>query len=108
MTAFVTDTFTDTNGTAITSHTGELGATWAIWTPGNSATTPNVIQSNLLISAEVNTNAWYYASGTPSSADYTVSANLVYISAIPHDTQLQAVMAQFEGTRLVQIKCERL
>lgn len=73
---FVLDTFTDTNGVAISSHTGETGATWAALT-GN-ADTPT-IQSNALDPGTGSTaNGLWYASGTPASADYTVTAEVLF------------------------------
>ena len=73
MAIFVNDTFTGTDDTVVTSHTGETGATWT-FAPGNSATGANEpkIKSNALRGASAN-NSICYASGDPSSADYTVS-----------------------------------
>lgn len=76
MTAFLTDSFTDTNGTVITSHTGELGATWTALT--GSALAPT-IQSNAVDPGTGSSlNAFYYASGTPLSANYTVTSDVVF------------------------------
>lgn len=73
---FVLDTFTDTNGTAISSHTGETGATWTALT-GN-ADTPT-IQSNALDPGTGSTaNGLWYASGAPLGADYTVTAQVLF------------------------------
>lgn len=75
MALFVNDTFTDTNGTALSSHTGELGATWTALT-GN-ALTPT-IQGNALDPGTGSTaNALWYASGTAPSADYSATAIVV-------------------------------
>jgi hypothetical protein len=71
MATFVTDTFTDVNSTALESHTGETGATWAK-------------QTGFASQADISTNAAqrngnqprYYASGVPGSADYDVQATL--------------------------------
>lgn len=80
MTAFVTDSLTDTNGTAITSHTGELGATWTKHASANNVGDPQ-IQSNALVTTENNFNENYYASGVPASADYTVSLDFTFNNA---------------------------
>ena len=69
MTAFATDTFTDTNGTAITSHTPEVGTSWAAatWNSGAAA----AVQSNKLqFPAEQYIRKAYYVTATPPSANY--------------------------------------
>ena len=73
MTAFVTDSFTDADSTAITSHTGETGATWARHASANNISVP-VVNGNSLVTVEYGVNENYYASGVPGVADYTVSA----------------------------------
>lgn len=82
MATFLNDTFTGTNATALTAHTGETGATWAY---GYTATpAPNPV-------ATINANRAYwsgsntpqriiYASGTPATADYDVVANVHYFT----------------------------
>ena len=77
MTAFVTDTFTDTNGTNITSHTGETGATWTKHASATNTGHPQ-ISSNQLITTETAVNETYYASGTSVGADYTVSLDYTF------------------------------
>ncbi len=75
MTAFVTDSFTGTDNTALTSHTGELGATWTKHpTMAGNALAPKIV-SNQLVPAEVNgsVNAFYYASGVPTTPDYSAT-----------------------------------
>ncbi len=77
--AFVTDSFTDTNGTLLSSHTGETGATldetfrvvWGAHHPGTSRT-GSTGQSQ-------RTRILYYASGAPASADYDVEMDLVCV-----------------------------
>ena len=68
------DSFTGTNGTALTARSGEIGASW---------TNPSG-NSNMIIGTQ---NRAYrnasgysimYASPTPSSADYSVEADLYY------------------------------
>lgn len=65
--AFVSDSFTDTDGTNLGSHTGETGATWTIH-PSYSVHAK--IQSNRAYANGA--LRCYYASGTPASADYAV------------------------------------
>src|SRR5574343_513281 len=67
MAQFVNDTFTDTNGTALASHTGETGATWTLLA---GSTTQKIVYSNELICG--GGRGVYKASGTPGGADYEV------------------------------------
>jgi hypothetical protein len=100
-TAFVTDTFTDTNGTALTSHTGELGATWTYHTglgTSNSAT----IDNNEVYATAV---AIYYPSGTPTSADYSVSADITCISSVAsNNTGIAARLDAIGGTNFYRLQ----
>lgn len=73
MAEFVNDTFTDTNGVALPSHTGETGATWTyhpIYTSGAW------IQNNELRNTSSNNTFLAYASGLPAGADYDAQVNL--------------------------------
>jgi hypothetical protein len=79
MTAFVVDTFTDTNGTGIFSHTGETGATWTLIAAAG-ANDPT-IQSNRLQGVDGTGYFYARASGTPPSADYYVEAPMYYAQA---------------------------
>jgi hypothetical protein len=76
---FVTDSFTMANG-GLTSHTGETGATWA--KNGAYATTASAfsIANNRAYSSGT-TSAYYYASGTPSTADYAVEGD-IYVASL--------------------------
>ena len=65
MTVFVSDTFTDTDGTLLTAHTGETGATWT-----SLKGTAEEIQSNAL--TPNGNDGVCYASGSPASAEYDV------------------------------------
>lgn len=75
VTNFVDDTMTGTNGTALTAHTGEVGATWSALSTWAGAAS---IQTN---------RAWFtsegsmIASGTPPTADYDVTINTVDLAA---------------------------
>jgi hypothetical protein len=66
---FVSDTFTDTAATALTAHTGEVGATWTNQVGAGSTV---ISSSNRL---RCNGAAHHYASGSPASADYDVQAD---------------------------------
>lgn len=90
--AFVTDTFTDSNGTPLTSHTGETGATWT--SHGASAGIPTT-QSNRLVPAAA--ECVQYASGTPASAEYDVEAD-VYASTTSGDAAVLARVSTSANT----------
>jgi hypothetical protein len=75
--SFLNDTFTDTSGTGLASHTGETGATWTklstIAPDGNMVITDaNRVRNN----AGGNTYSHYAASGAPATAEYDVDATL--------------------------------
>jgi hypothetical protein len=71
---FVLDTFTGTDGTVLSSHVGETGATWDF---RDGYTDVASIKSNRLWAASL---THYFASGIPASADYEVSAD-IYIAS---------------------------
>lgn len=78
-TAFLTDTFTDTNAVLLESHTGELGATWA---KHGGWTGSGVIQSNRIFPGN-GIEAHYNSSGVPGGiapADYDVTVNIFDMS----------------------------
>lgn len=77
MAVFVQDTFTDTAGVTLASHTGELGATWA---KGSPAPNNAVITSAGRVRMGGATSGYYYASGTPASAEYDVECDLYVAS----------------------------
>lgn len=70
MAVFVQDSFTDTDGTNLQGHVGEIGAAWTKL-PGFSGNA--TINGNTLINGT--SEAAYYASGSPAAADYAVSAD---------------------------------
>lgn len=78
---FLFDSFTGTNGTALTSHTGELGAAWTTPTGASGAGT---IQGNRLTTTGGSgaTETHTVASATPQSADYYVGANIFVVSLL--------------------------
>jgi hypothetical protein len=74
-TTYVSDTFTDASTTALASHTGGTGATWA----KNTGVTGDIVisSSNAARMNSTGDVADYYASGSPASADYSVTADFV-------------------------------
>lgn len=75
MATFVSDTFTDANGTTLQLHTGETGATWT-----KLAGSDSVIQSNRLDPPAA--ESVYSASGTPAGVEYDVTADLVTLNPV--------------------------
>jgi hypothetical protein len=73
--AFVDDTFTDTDATLLTAHTGETGATWTMH-PAGSSSSP-VINSNKVNDSAISNNI-PYASGTPAGVEYSIDAIVVW------------------------------
>lgn len=80
MSTVVQDTFTDSNGTLLTAHTGEAGAAWANH-PSYSGTF-QIASNRARSSAADGTVNGAYASGVPATAEYDVSATFVIVSAI--------------------------
>jgi hypothetical protein len=77
---FVTDTFTDTDNTVLSSHTGEVGATW---TQHPACTTGTIIiLSNRAHKDTASGNGCYFASGVPANANYTVEVLEVDLTAV--------------------------
>lgn len=74
---FVNDTFTDTDNTLLSSHTGELGAGWT--QHPSYATATIAVVSNRADKDVATGTACYFASGTPSSTTYTVEAGQIDI-----------------------------
>lgn len=79
-TEFLRDTFTDTLGTVLDAHTGELGATWTEHPSYASSSiligSSNDIYANFIGASE------YYASGVPASADYVVQGTFRMLSSM--------------------------
>jgi hypothetical protein len=84
MADFVVDTFTDTSGTALTSHTGEVGATWTVQTGGLQyfITDANRMRFGTSSFGQI------LASGVPPSPDYTLKCDLVVLSDIGQAVQI--------------------
>lgn len=78
MAVFASDAFTDTNGVALQSHTPTGGGSWtehASYTAGAMEIRTNRARQ----SGGIN-NSLFYHSGTPSSAEYDVEADLALLS----------------------------
>lgn len=75
MATIVNDTFTgESDGTALNSHTGETGATWTDSFSGSGGI--KVLAAGRVYSDGVSVST-HKASGTPGSADYPVSADIL-------------------------------
>ncbi len=86
---FSQDTFTDTSGTALDAHTGEIGASWAVH--ASALGVMEITNANRLYVLAGNTNtARYYASGVPASPDYDVEVDLVMLASNATGTSAEA------------------
>lgn len=63
---FVNDTFTDTVGTALADHVGELGADWTLHPVRQAGSPSSFLTGTVLRPRELDT--WWYASGVPAGA----------------------------------------
>ena len=80
MAVFAEDNFTDTDGTALTSHTPDDGGSWTKHTLAGSGSWD--IRSNRIRSTgSTGTDAHFYHSGTPDSAEYDVEADIVRLGS---------------------------
>ena len=77
MGAFCVDSMTDTDGVSHTAHVGEQGAAWATY-PGYAVL--GAVKTNRMRGTGSADYAYGIASGTPGSADYAVSADLVLVT----------------------------
>lgn len=78
---FSSDTFTDTSGTNLTSHTGEVGASWtALGLGGGSAAISDANRAR----PNSGGSLWdiWYSSGSPATAEYDVEGDLYVASNI--------------------------
>lgn len=82
--SFVLDTFTAANGTLLSAHSGEVGATWTV----RSGVSPT-IDSNEIWDSDAGVSI-VTASGVPPSADYSVVAALHKLTAVGEWTGLVA------------------
>jgi len=74
---FVSDSFTDTDTTDLTAHTGETGATWS------KVTGVIKIMSNRA-KGDSGVESAYVASGSPATAEYDVQGNITEITTVDH------------------------
>jgi concanavalin A-like lectin/glucanase superfamily protein len=74
---FLWESFTGANGTTLTSHTGEIGATWTKHPTSGAGSI--AIDANRAHQTS-STNSFYYASGSPATADYDVEGRLRQVS----------------------------
>jgi hypothetical protein len=75
--AFLNDTFTDTDSTELSAHTGETGATWT--EHPDSAASQLQIKNNRVGLLAHGFRELYYASGSPTGSEYDVSFDLYVI-----------------------------
>ena len=80
MGTFVQDSFTDSDATNLSSHTGETGATWA---KISGFTGDVTIDNNELVN--ITSEGGYYALGVAANADYEVSADYSYANSSFHN-----------------------
>lgn len=82
MAQFAYDTFTDANGTQLTSHVSNSGHSWKVSGVGNTPSATPVIQSNQLspLAANGETVA-FYLDAAPPSADYSFTVDVTYNGA---------------------------
>lgn len=73
-TTFVFDTFTGVDGTTLSAHTGEVGATWTKH-PTSGADTMELESNKVRVSGSA-APVLYYASGLPPTAEYAVEATV--------------------------------
>ena len=78
--AIAGDEFTDTAGTVLSSHTGAVGATWTA-VSGQPRTAVITAAGRQRRETSGTGAAQYYASATPSSADYLVESD-VYVASL--------------------------
>lgn len=84
--SFATDTFTDTAGTALASHTMDSGGPWTkhtIYAAGAGFISGTGTRARG--DGGSGNLALYWAAGSPASADYTVTADVVAVSEISLD-----------------------
>lgn len=79
MATFLNDTFTDTDTTVLTSHTGETGATWTRQT-GENASGQFTVRTNRIYCSTA--QAVLQASGAPATPNYDVTATIRVVSTV--------------------------
>lgn len=90
----LSDTFTGTVGTLLSSHTSNSGNTWTRdWTT-SCPTTASLTGSNSAVSVTANACASYTSNWTPPSPDYTVQATC----AVSSNGQCDVISRSVSGT----------
>lgn len=85
-TTTVSDSFAGTTGAVLSTRAGETGATWSSRAISGANANIAITNEGRIRKAGASTyGAFYTPSGTPSSANYTVSADVVYKSAVAVD-----------------------
>lgn len=96
--AFVSDTFTDTAGTALTAHTPDTGGAWAKFYTTGYPGDADIISGGLLGAADTdNDQGFFYNAATPPSADYVVRGQVTTGSSL---SDLSLEIAPFLMARL--------
>lgn len=89
MTVFVSDTFTDSDATALQDHTPEVGGGWTV----RSGITDITIQSNAAESS--GSSAIYTCDATPGAADYDIGVDVLNVDSL---FQSVRIYARFQDT----------
>ena len=76
--AFLLDTFTASTDTVLSSHPPETGGTWVADTATGASSYGTVYADIDAVKLSVGSGAVWYNTGTPPSADYTVTAQMVF------------------------------
>lgn len=90
---FVQDTFTGSSGTNLTSHTGEVGATWTTHPEG----TANMVLTDANRTRCSGNLAIALASGTAPTAEYDVSADFHWVTTVAPAPAL-SILARHDAT----------
>lgn len=85
MTTFLTDTFTDTSGTALNAHTSDSGHSWSRNTAFAATAIPFVSNANTIVGPTTGASSGMYSSVTPASADYSVTGVVKMLSSNTND-----------------------
>lgn len=72
---FVNDTFTQGSDVNLSSHTGEIGATWTLHSSHSGTAINDATLDRVYCTVS---SVMYYASGTPPSANYCVEADFFH------------------------------
>lgn len=84
--AFTEDDFAGSSAAQLQTRSGAVGATWAkLDSLTTSAATYAYISNQTRVRMQTDATATYYASGTPTSANYTVQADLYVKSQLGND-----------------------